>query len=291
VISLDTKGGNGDMVINIMDSNFSKPKKGNGEGGRKAGNGDGGPKNGAGDDNLVDPMAKAMARARGQDQRQRGSAETGGAEQASDASSDVERPAQAQQAAPESAVVPTGIQAKSGAESALPSERDKKTLGTAEGKANDAMARQVQQLLKDAGLAGKVNMRKDARGAVISLGEAAFFAPGGIDVAPQSVHTLDTIINALRDKNFDVRIEGHTDNAPVGPGHIYRSNEELSALRATRIMDFMIKEYHFPGDKLSVAGFGAWRPIADNATAEGRLKNRRVDLVILNQSEIGKDPH
>jgi flagellar motor protein MotB len=303
VISLDTKSGSGDMVINIMDSSFSKPKKGNGEGGRKAGNGDGGPKSGAGDDNYADPVTKALARAQGQDQRQRGSAETGGAEQASAetnatpnvAPRNADRQAQAkevaQQAAPENDETPMGLPAMSNPGATPPSGQGKKLLGTAEGKANDAMARQVQKLLKDAGLDGKVTMRKDERGAVISLGETAFFEPGGVDVAPQSIHTLDKVINALRGKSFDVRIEGHTDNTQVGPGRVYHTNEELSALRASRIMEFMIKEYGFPGDKLSAAGFGAWRPIADNATAEGRLKNRRVDLIILNQSEIAKDPH
>jgi chemotaxis protein MotB len=261
-ITLDANAkGNGDMVIQIVESPFSKPDRGAGDVGRRGGD----------QQQAFDPVANLAVKSRQDQPAEPGAtpAPTPPSEKAGAILSPTANPS-----TPEAAA------------SAGPAEQ-----GAAEGKANDALASQLQQWLSAIGLAGKVEVRRETRGTVISLGEAAFFAPGGIDVLAPNVHTLDNVLNALRGKDFEVRIEGHTDNAPVPAGRPYRSNEELSSLRASRIMEFMIKEYGFPGDKLSVAGFGPWRPIADNATDDGRRKNRRVDLVILNKSEIARDPH
>lgn len=163
-------------------------------------------------------------------------------------------------------------------------------LGDPEGQASDQMVHELKTLLDQAGLEGKVQVRKEARGTVISLGEAAFFAPGGIDVLPRSIHQLDQILNTLRGRDFEIRVEGHTDDTPVSPGRPYRDNMELSAMRAARVVEFMIREYDFPPMLISSAGFGEWRPVAPNDAAEDRQKNRRVDIVILNQAERAKEP-
>ncbi|MCL5269407.1 MAG: OmpA family protein [bacterium] len=163
------------------------------------------------------------------------------------------------------------------------------SLGQSEGQGNEALAAEIKELLDTAGLQGKVEVRQEKRGMVISLGEAAFFPPGEADVLPQSHYQLDKIINALRNRSFQIRIEGHTDDTPVTSGK-FRSNSELSAMRATRIMDFMIQQYHFPPENLSAAGYGEWRPIADNSTPDGKQKNRRVDIVILNDAAKSREP-
>lgn len=159
-----------------------------------------------------------------------------------------------------------------------------------EGNADAQMQAQIKQALDMAGLDGKVAVRQDARGMVISMGEAGFFAAGAVDVLPASRHQLARIINLLRQKQYEVRIEGHTDNIPVGPGRVYRSNMELSSMRASRIADFMASEYNYPLELISSAGYGESRPIGDNATPEGRGKNRRIDIVILNNRERTFEP-
>ncbi len=161
--------------------------------------------------------------------------------------------------------------------------------GEPEGKGTKALARELRQLLQDAGLE-QFEVREEARGTVISLGEAAFFRSGGIDVLPQSRATLDRIINLLRERSYEIRVEGHTDDTPVSAGRSYRNNTELSALRASRVVDYMVREFGFPPDKVNPAGYGEYRPIADNATEQGRQKNRRVDIVILSDLEASKEP-
>ena len=163
-------------------------------------------------------------------------------------------------------------------------------MGKAEGGTDAGLAQELKVMLEDAGLDGKVEVHEEQRGTVISLGEAAFFASGSIDVLPASRHQLDKIINALRGRSFELRVEGHTDNTPVSTGRFYHSNLELSTLRAARIVDFMIKEYRFPGNLISSAGYGEYRPVADNATPQGRQKNRRVDIVILNERSAQAEP-
>ena len=144
-------------------------------------------------------------------------------------------------------------------------------------------------MFQDAGLDKSVEVRQENRGTVISLGEAAFFALGDVEVLPQSIHQLDKIINVLRTRNFQIRVEGHTDNTPI-TSRRFRTNYELSVMRATRIVEFMVEHYSYDPVLLSPSGYGEFRPIADNATADGRQKNRRVDIVILNEASSRFEP-
>ena len=65
---------------------------------------------------------------------------------------------------------------------------------------------------------------------------------------------------------------------------------DLSSLRASRVVEYMIKEYDFPPTLLHSGGWGEYRPLADNKTLEGRQKNRRVDIVILNDAQAANEP-
>jgi chemotaxis protein MotB len=271
-ITLDpnAKGG-GNLVVQIADMSETKRVKEQGEGGADRGN-----------TGEYDPVAQKMAKT--DPTAAAAAAQTEGPESGK-GQDDQSKPGSGGNPAPP--ILINAADAQKPAATPAPSA----ALGTPEGKANDALARQVQQLMNDAGVNDKVAIRQEPRGTVISLSESAFFAPGGVDVLPQSLHTLDTVLNALRGKDFEIRIEGHTDDSPVPAGKPYRTNEELSAMRASRIMEFMIDQYQYPGDKISVAGFGSYRPLTSNSTEAGRKMNRRVDIVVLNKGEIAKDPH
>jgi chemotaxis protein MotB len=85
---------------------------------------------------------------------------------------------------------------------------------------------------------------------------------------------------ALRNEPGPVAVEGHTDNVPIHTA-MFPSNWELSTGRATSIVHYLIDQVGFDPTRLSATGFGQFRPDADNSTPEGRLRNRRVDLVLL----------
>lgn len=144
----------------------------------------------------------------------------------------------------------------------------------------------LQQELK----LGKIEMRQERRGVVISLSEAGFFDSGSAVLKASSLKTIDQIARkllAVGRNNVAIRIEGHTDDVRLSPGSKFRSNLELSTARANSVIHRLIRAHSFPPRALIASGYGEWRPIADNSTPEGRARNRRVDIVILNDEFAG----
>jgi chemotaxis protein MotB len=79
---------------------------------------------------------------------------------------------------------------------------------------------------------------------------------------------------------MDLRIEGHSDDQPIHTPQ-FRSNWELSTARAMTVLLLLVNDSGIDPGKVSVAGYGQYRPVADNATSDGRQMNRRVDLVVV----------
>jgi chemotaxis protein MotB len=123
------------------------------------------------------------------------------------------------------------------------------------------------------------------RGLVVSLRQAAFF-PSGEDTIntldPAAVSSIDKIAEVMRGLPNPVRLEGHTDSIPIHTSR-FRSNWDLSAARAIAMLDFLAGRGKVPREQLAVAGYADTAPVDTNDTPEGRARNRRVDLVILNQ--------
>lgn len=162
---------------------------------------------------------------------------------------------------------------------------------------------QLQLNLKGQGL----EIRHQERGVVISLKDSILFAPGQAELSPQARKTLDRVIDQLQTAiqagatpsritgsgssalSRPIRVEGHTDNSPITTSK-YPSNWELSTARATTIVRYLIATRHFSPDKLSAAGYGEFRPVENNSSIEGKQKNRRVDIVILNDNTAHQEP-
>jgi chemotaxis protein MotB len=138
----------------------------------------------------------------------------------------------------------------------------------------------IDAYLLKAGKQNKVSVDITKRGLIISLKEAGFFESGSAVMKKDSADAIATIANMLNQYSNRCRIEGHTDNIPINGGN-YDSNWDLSTARATGLVKKLIQSYGIDPKKVSAAGYGEFQPVADNETAEGRAKNRRVDLVIL----------
>lgn len=117
-------------------------------------------------------------------------------------------------------------------------------------------------------------------GLVISLREAGFYDSGSAVPHSDSIKTLDQIANVLHETPYDIRIEGHTDNVPIHTEQ-FDSNWELSTARATHMAKLFIVGHSFTPERLSASGYAEFHPVSANATAEGRGKNRRVDIIVL----------
>jgi len=136
--------------------------------------------------------------------------------------------------------------------------------------------------------AGKVDVHLDSRGLVVSLRQAAFFPSGGDEIDPFGMKSIATIAKTIRDLPNPVRLEGHTDSIPIH-NERFPSNWELSTARSIAMLQVFTGQYGLPNDRFSVAGYAETKPIDTNDSAEGRAHNRRVDIVILNQSVVVKE--
>jgi chemotaxis protein MotB len=145
--------------------------------------------------------------------------------------------------------------------------------------------RELQQKLSNQIAQHTVSIQMGRDGLVISLREAGFFNSGSATPKPETLTTLREIATSLQRTRYSVRVEGHTDNVPIHTEE-FDSNWELSAARATRIAREMLALQAVPPDRLSAAGFAEFHPVASNDTADGRAKNRRVDLVVMPRTKF-----
>jgi chemotaxis protein MotB len=143
-----------------------------------------------------------------------------------------------------------------------------------------ALRRELEQSLKREIARNEVDIRAVPDGLVISLREIGFFETGSAAIQPHSESAFARIAGLLSQRDYRIRIEGHTDNVPIHNPQ-FNSNWELSTARATELVRLLITRYGFAAERLSAAGYAQYHPVASNASAEGRAKNRRVDLVVL----------
>ena len=133
----------------------------------------------------------------------------------------------------------------------------------------------------------------EERGLVISIQDTLLFERGSAELTPEAREILKKISSVLAASENLIRVEGHTCNLPIHTPQ-FPSNWELSVIRATNVVQIMIKEGGIEPGRLSAIGYGEYRPIADNQTEEGRIHNRRVDLVVLRSKyrvvEPGENP-
>ena len=135
----------------------------------------------------------------------------------------------------------------------------------------------------------QVSLLVQERGLVIRVSDQLFFRTGEAAIRPEVSPFLNALGKTLKTMDNPIRIEGHTDNLPINTAQ-FPSNWELSTTRATTIIRYLLDHFNFDPEKLSAAGYGEHRPVASNATAEGRTQNRRVDVVILNSQEKKMEP-
>jgi chemotaxis protein MotB len=143
-----------------------------------------------------------------------------------------------------------------------------------------ALAERIRAAVSKADAAGGVQVSDTAQGVVVSLPEAGAFPLGQADLSQAARRVIRELADVLLTEDGEIRVEGHTDNAPIATSR-FASNWELSAARATEVIRFLIAQGAIPAERLSAGGYGEFRPIAPNDTPEHRARNRRVDIIIL----------
>jgi chemotaxis protein MotB len=126
----------------------------------------------------------------------------------------------------------------------------------------------------------------------VNILDRVLFDSGEADLKPDGAAVLRQVAGILEQHtNLQVHVIGHTDNVPIRPGARGRfaSNWELSTARATAAVRFLVEKSGVDPRRLGAVGYGEFRPVADNSTAEGRAKNRRIAITILSDEMAGAD--
>jgi chemotaxis protein MotB len=144
----------------------------------------------------------------------------------------------------------------------------------------ESLSDQLRKLIVDYHYSRSIQLEESERGITVHILEDILFPPGRADLTESSKLVLNRLAVVIKKLPNDIRVEGHTDNAPINTMR-YPSNWHLSVDRALNTAYYLIKDEEVDPDRVSIVGNAEYRPIDLNNSSESKTKNRRVDLVIL----------
>jgi chemotaxis protein MotB len=182
----------------------------------------------------------------------------------------------------------SSVMAEGGTSSTAVVQSEAANAGTATEKSNkekeeDAMnevKKNLESEIQSKGYADKVKIELNKEGLEISIQDAVLFNSGDAQVLKTVNPLLVEISKMIKGLDNEIKVVGHTDNVPITTSK-FRSNWDLSAMRAINVMNFMVGSGGLSSDKISIQAYGEYRPKYSNDTAEGRAKNRRVEIFII----------
>jgi chemotaxis protein MotB len=145
-----------------------------------------------------------------------------------------------------------------------------------------ALASRIAQAFGPLVQSGQVRLTQLPEGLAVEINASVLFAPASANVEPGAVAALSAVAATLAEVDNVIRVEGHTDAMPIGSS-VYPSNWELSSARASAVVRLFIAS-GIASTRLAAIGYADNRPVEDNRTADGRARNRRVALIILDDA-------
>jgi len=164
-------------------------------------------------------------------------------------------------------------------------ERDKAALVKAaqEKQAQyDQLTGDLNQEIKDGLL--KITRYKDML--TLDVADQILFDSGKDALKPAGEAVLLKVAKAIAKSAKVIQVVGHTDNVPLAPGAQFASNWELSTARATKVVRFLQDQGGLDPTRLVASGRGQWLPVASNDSPEGRQKNRRIEITLVDPSVV-----
>ena len=144
----------------------------------------------------------------------------------------------------------------------------------------DARLAQIKADLSEEISEGKAEVFRDGDNVVIRLAEQGSFVSGKADLQPGFLPLLEKVGKTVASGEGNVKIEGHTDNVPVIENPRFKSNWDLSGVRAGSVADYFIKKGGVPPGRINVSGHADTKPVGPNDTAPNRAKNRRIEVIV-----------
>ena len=139
---------------------------------------------------------------------------------------------------------------------------------------------QMLETLKSQLVSGKVSIERRDDLVALVISEEDIFDSGSAVISKAAVNALKEVRDVILSSSGTVVIAGHTDNVPITGSGLFATNWDLSSSRAAAVAHAMTELLEVPAERLEVEAHADTRPIADNATEEGRRKNRRVEILM-----------
>lgn len=148
---------------------------------------------------------------------------------------------------------------------------------------SEEMAEQIEEAMQEMNLDKEVDIEFTSQYVLLTMKGALLFDSGRAELKPEIYPTLDRLgLILMTYSDSVIEIEGHTDNVPIHNA-AFANNDELSSARALSVFQYFLETTNLEPARLKHSGRGEYIPIADNATEEGRAKNRRVEIKIYNE--------
>jgi chemotaxis protein MotB len=147
-----------------------------------------------------------------------------------------------------------------------------------------AVFKEVEKLINTENLSNNVNLTYSEKGLVLTLADTVLFNVGIANISPKAIPLLTKVGSIISKTSCNVRIEGHTDNLPIHTRR-FPSNWELSTIRAVNVLRYFVEKHQIPAGKLSAAGLGEFHPVLPNDRPDHRSKNRRVEIIFLDNEQ------
>lgn len=127
---------------------------------------------------------------------------------------------------------------------------------------------------------GRVEIQRTEKGIVLRFREAVLFESGRATLSDEAKRILDRVATSLRDIPNAIEVEGHTDSLPIRT-HFFPTNWELSVVRATAVVRYLVEVRGLPPERLAARGMADNRPLVPEETLRGNPRNRRVEVHVL----------
>lgn len=144
----------------------------------------------------------------------------------------------------------------------------------------DKLMKDVEGYLNKNELNHVISANRTERGVVLVLQESILFDSGEATILTSGTSFLKKIGELLSQMTNNVKVEGHTDSRPIS-SHLYPSNWELSGARASSVTRYLITQHDLQESRFTIVGYSDTRPLEPNTTLTNMSKNRRVEIVIL----------
>lgn len=153
-----------------------------------------------------------------------------------------------------------------------------------EDKSLDEIQKETQEALSTFITKGMLSLKKTDAGIVVVMPEKLLFNSGKAEIQTDGLKAIDSLSKVLQSMRYMIMVDGHTDSSPIKTFQ-FESNWHLSVARALNVGYRMIRS-GVPEENFVIRGFGDKRPVADNISTEGKMQNRRVEIII---SQIKSD--